>query len=48
MKHGKRVKSITSPNPGVPTTFQLELAKRDTVTLSITHIVSAVTLVADE
>jgi hypothetical protein len=47
VKHGKRVKSITSPNPGVPTTFQLELAKRDTVT-SITHIVSAVTLVADE
>jgi hypothetical protein len=48
VKHGKKVKTISSPNPEVPTTFQLDLAKKDTVTLSITHIGSAVTLVADE
>ena len=45
VKHGKKVTEIKSPNPEVPTTFQLELAKRDTVTLSITHIGSAITLV---
>lgn len=45
VKHGKKITTISSPNPEVPTTFQLKLGKRDTVTLSITHIGSAVTLV---
>lgn len=44
-KHGKKIKTISSPNPEVPTTFQLKLAKNDTVTLSITHIGSAIVLV---
>lgn len=45
VKHGKKIREITSPNPEVPTTFQLRLAKNDTVTLSITHIGSAIILV---
>ena len=45
VKHGKKLKTFSSPNPEVPTTFQLQLAKKDTVTLSITHIGSAITLI---
>jgi hypothetical protein len=45
VKHGKKITEIKSANPEVPTTFQLDLAKKDTVTLSITHIGSAITLV---
>jgi hypothetical protein len=48
VKHKKKVRNIASPNPEVPTTFELQLTKGDTVTLGITHIGSAIVLTTDE
>lgn len=47
--HKKKVKkTYSSPNPEVPTTFTVDVAKGDTLTLGITHIGSAIVLTADQ
>lgn len=47
-KHKKKVKTFTNPSPEVPTSFQLDLAPGDSLTLEAFHIGSGIVLVVDE